>query len=95
MRGSYSSWTQAKSGLPQGTDLGLILFIMYVNDISAVVSSTIQLYADDTKLYREIDSIPDDAYVLYTDDTKLYREIDSIPDDAYVLYADDTNSTER
>ena len=60
------------------------MFIVYVNDISAVVSSTIKLYADDTKLYREIGSILDDAYVLYTDDTKLYREIGSITDDAYV-----------
>ena len=67
LRGSYSSWTQVKPGLPQASILGLILFIMYVNDISAVVSSTVKLYADDTKLYREIGSIPDEAYVLQSD----------------------------
>jgi len=60
LRGSYSSWAQVKSGVPQGTILGLILFKVYVNDISTGVSSTVKLYADDTKLYREIESIPDD-----------------------------------
>ena len=67
MRGSYSSWTQVKSGVPHGTILGPILFIMYVNDISTGVSSTVKLYADDTKLYREIESIPDDTDVLQSD----------------------------
>ena len=61
LRGSYSSWTQVKSGVPQGTILGPILFITYVNDIPTGVSSTVKLYADNTKLYREIESIPDDT----------------------------------
>ena len=56
-----------KSGIPQGTILGPISFIMYVNNISTGVSSTVKLYADDTKLYRQIESIPDDRYVLQSD----------------------------
>ena len=67
LRGSYSSWTQVKSSVPQGTILGPILFISYVNDISTGASSTVKLYADDTKLYREIESIPDDTDVLQSD----------------------------
>ena len=57
LRSSYSSWTQVKSGVLQGTILGPILFIMYVNDISTGVSSTVKLYADDSKLYRETENI--------------------------------------
>ena len=34
---------------------------MYVNDISTAVSSTVKLYADGTKLYRELESISDDT----------------------------------
>ena len=40
---------------------------MYVNDISTRVSSTVKFCADDTKLYREIESIPDDTDVLQSD----------------------------
>ena len=40
---------------------------MYVNDISTGVSSTVKLYADDTKLYRKIENIPDDTHVLQSD----------------------------
>ena len=65
MRGSYSSWTQVKSGVPQGTILGPILVIMYHK--STGVSSTVKLYADDTKLYTERESIPDDTEVLQSD----------------------------
>ena len=49
------------------------MFIMYVNDISTRVSSTVKLDADDTKLYREIESIPDDTHVLQSD---LFRLTD-------------------
>ena len=44
---------------------------MYVNDISTGVSSPVKLYADDTKLHREIESIPDDTHVLQSDFFRL------------------------
>ena len=42
------------SGTPQGTILGPILFLSYINDIVDSVSSKIKLFADDTKIYREL-----------------------------------------
>ena len=42
------------SGIPQGSVLGPMLFLIYVNDFPEEVLSTLKLFADDTKLYREI-----------------------------------------
>ena len=58
---SYSSILPVISGVPQGSVLGPILFILYVNDICtlAPVGVTIKLFADDTKLYTVFsDRIP-------------------------------------
>ena len=54
MRGSTSSWSSVRSGVPQGTILGPILSLIYVNDISSNNSSITKHFADDTKVYREI-----------------------------------------
>ena len=47
------------SGVPQGTILGPTLFLLYVNDIPNVVTSSIKMFADDTKIYREINNAED------------------------------------
>ena len=56
----YSPYEPVLSGIPQGTILGPALFILYINSIAEIpTSSTIQLYADDAKLYRGISSDED------------------------------------
>ena len=58
---SYSSIQPVISGVPQGSVLGPILFVLYVNDISTLAPAgvTIKLFADDTKLYTTFSgSIP-------------------------------------
>ena len=54
--GTLSSWTQVKSGVPQGSILGPLLFTLYVNELPSLVSSSLVMFADDIKLYRCIHS---------------------------------------
>jgi len=56
-----TQWTDVVSGVPQGSVLGLVVFLLYVNDIPSVVNSNLVLYADDIKLYRIIKSEADIA----------------------------------
>ena len=71
VRGTFSSWTHVRSGVPQGTILGPILFLIYVNDISSNISSSIKMFADDTKVYREITDLENDTRALQTDIVRL------------------------
>ena len=59
IRGTFSNWSLVTSGVPQGTILGPTLFLLYVNDIPNVVTSSIKMFADDTKIYREINNAED------------------------------------
>ena len=54
--GKLSSSQNAKSGVPQGSILGPILFVLFINDISDGISpeTHLSLYADDTKIWRRI-----------------------------------------
>ena len=47
------------SGVPHGSILGPLLFILYVNDISDGCSSTVSSFADDVKIFRKIKSTSD------------------------------------
>ncbi len=59
VNGSSSQWSEVISGVPQGSILGPLLFVIYVNDMPEVVQSVCRLFADDTKLYRVIKSNSD------------------------------------
>ena len=49
--GKRSNSAQATSGAPRGTVLGLLLFLLYVNDLPNNLKSSIRLFSDDALLY--------------------------------------------
>jgi len=55
--GSSSDWIKVLSGVPQGSVLGHILFLVYINDVDLEVQNDILKFADDTKLYGIVTNI--------------------------------------
>ncbi len=51
INGKSSDWSQVASGIPQGSVLGPVLFLIYINDLPNVVNNIAKLFADDTKIY--------------------------------------------
>ena len=52
--GSILDWSKVKSGVPQGSVLGPILFVIYINDMPEVISNSCKLFADDAKIFGRL-----------------------------------------
>ena len=72
LNGCKSSWVPVRSGVPQGTVIGPILFLVYINDIREGISSKMRLFADDSIIYREIKSEADHQILM--NDLKTLQE---------------------
>ena len=68
----YSEWWPVIFGVPQGSTLGPIMLLIYVNDIHVlnIITSTAKLFADNTKIYRQINKV-EDSIALQSDLTAL------------------------
>ena len=64
--GEHSAWTDVVSGVPQGTGLGPLLFLAYINDLPNNLNSEVRLFADDCVVYRQIQN--DFDHTLLQDD---------------------------
>ena len=51
LNGSYSSYSTIESGVPQGSVLDPLLFLIYINDLEKNIKSNIKFFADDTMLF--------------------------------------------
>ena len=54
LNGQASSWDDVKAGVPQGSILGPLFFLTYINDLSENLKSTVKLFADDTLIFHVV-----------------------------------------
>ena len=72
LQGTYSDWLQVLSGLLQGSILGPLLFLVYIDDIPKCIKhdSKVAIFADDSMLFKIIEK-PSDKLALQQDRTQL------------------------
>lgn len=71
MNGVKSKESQVVSGVPQGTVLGPLLFLIYIADIGENVESKLKVYVDDTKAKKSVKEL-NDVELLQNDLNKMY-----------------------
>ena len=68
----FSKWHNVTSGIPQGSELGPVLFVLFIDDLPLNVESDVYNFADDTKLYREIAN-QSDIEIVQNDISNLFK----------------------
>ena len=68
--GQASDPVPVLSGVPQGSVLGLVLFLIFINDLPDNIRSSVCLFADNCVMYRNINSLQD-CLILQEDLTSL------------------------
>ena len=71
VNGCKSEWKEVISGVPQGSVIGPLLFVIYINDLPDEVQAEVYLFADDTKIFCKI--LDDGSSSLQEDLNKLQK----------------------
>ena len=76
LNGTVSKWVQLTAGVPQGSLVGPLLFLVHVNELREDICCNMRLYADDSSLFTQVDDIQSTR-------TKIERELGTIFSWAY------------
>ena len=90
LEGEASVPVEVDSGVPQGTVLGPLLFLLYINDLPDGIRSTTRLFADDALVYRTVSSAADsDALQADLDQLSKWQQVWQMqfnPSKCYVMH---------
>ena len=70
LKGQHSSWANVEACVPQGSILGPLLFLFYINDLPNGLKSNVKHFASDTLLFSVVYNITDSANLLNSDLSK-------------------------
>ena len=94
-----SDWIDVSSGVPQGSVLGPLLFVIFINDLPDAIDCLCKMYADDTKIYQAVNNAAD-AHMFQENIKELWKwsldwQLHFHPDKCHILHMGKTNEKHR
>ena len=99
INGKKSNWVDVSSGVPQGSVLGPLLFVIFINDLPEAIDCLSKMYADDTKIYQAVNNSSDAKF--FQENIKLLWkwsidwQLHFHPDKCHILHLGKTNEKHR